>query len=224
MNIKILHLLSKPNTEREQRSQESIQQLNSFDGFKYVKIINPIHTSLPPKENCLRPDEVQMEPGYYKLTPAHYGNYLSHKDAILNYWDTDTDAVLIFECDAVINTDLNNFVQKIKQAYEINKQEDLLIWTFGPNYGFNETVKEDYIIISRFVECHAYMILKEKKDMFKQLFSKVKWDVIDLFFIHYLKDYKKGVFKGDPLCLQAQGYSFLDKKMSKENIIGIKKI
>ena len=52
-----------------------------------------------------------MIPGEYKLSPAHYGNYLAHKSAINTHLNDEYDAILFCECDAI-------FIKPIEEVYD----------------------------------------------------------------------------------------------------------
>jgi FkbM family methyltransferase len=223
LKILAVHLKTNPEEEREINSEKSIKLLEPY-GIEYISVVNKAYKDLPPRETCARPEDVQMEPGYYKLTPGHFGNFCAHKNGIIDNFTDDVDILLILECDAIITVDTEVFVQKIYQAYKHSKENNLVLWTFGPNYGFNIEEKSNYYIIDHFVECHNYMIIKESKQIIIDALINKPWDVFDLFIIDNLKKYNMGVFKGEPLSLQHSGISLLDKKMSYENIIGIKKI
>lgn len=222
IKVRAIHLKTNPNEERELQSEKNIKQLENY-GIEYIQIINNIYKGLPPKENCARPEDVQMEPGFYKLTPGHYGCYLAHKNGILSNFIDDIDILLIFECDAII-LDINLFIKKVYEAYENCIKDDLLMWTFGPNYGYNIEEKENYHIINHFIETHSYMIPKHSKQKFIDKFNNADWDTIDLFYANEFDKVPQGVFKGPPLSLQHEGFSLLDKKFSSENSLGIKKI
>ncbi len=224
MNIKVVHLLTRPNDEREQRSISSISQLGYFKGIEYIKTVNPVYKELPPKDNCARPGDISMEPGHMKLSPAHYGCFKSHKEGILNNFTSDLDGILIFECDALITIDIEDFIVKLNSAISISKEQKMLMWTFGPNYGHITEEHNDFYVINKFLEAHAYYIPVHSRAFMFDFLENTPWDVIDLMYAGNFTTYKMGVFKNKPLCLQAKGYSFLDKKFSMYNGLGLEKI
>ena len=58
--IKIVHLQTNRNDEREQKSRESLERVEDY-GWEYILHRNDPYRSLPPKHNCFRPDCVSME-------------------------------------------------------------------------------------------------------------------------------------------------------------------
>lgn len=83
LKIKIIHLLSLPNSEREQKSIQSISEMQKY-GFEYIQNINEPYDGKIDIKNCSRPNDISEEPGNYKLTKRHYGCYNAHKNGILN--------------------------------------------------------------------------------------------------------------------------------------------
>ncbi len=207
--ITALHILTDVDTEREIRSIQSLCRLEDF-GIDYKPIISRRYTELPPAENCQYPERISMEPGG-KLTPGHYGCYLGHRKAFEEGIKEESDFILIFECDCVIDVPYNDFIEKLKQAvYHLNKT-DLMWFSFGFHNNTNVTEKlSEYWIVDRFYGAHAYLIPKKSYGIFKELYETKKWNVADLFFAENLNQYKAGIFE-IPITKQAGGFSILDK-------------
>jgi glycosyltransferase involved in cell wall biosynthesis len=222
LKIKICHLLTQPDVEREQRSIESLKPLGNYLDIEYTQIINTPYTDLPPKDTCARPDDVSPEPGYYKLSPGHYGCWLAHSEAILNCPKEDNTVYLFFECDAILQLPTNEFVSKLYEAINIAKKHNYTFFSFAHNY----EVFNDYgthIDAGMFTDAHAYFIMGDKIDQVHNQIRNSKWDVWDLWMTNNFTNQPKGFFK-EPLVLQAKGYSLLDKKVSETNIKGDLKI
>ena len=220
--IKIFHLLSNPEEEREQRSIDSISKLGEFEGIEYTQVINKPYTDLPPKDTCNRPYDVQLEPGHYKLAPGHYGCFKAHTDAILSC-PVDNDTVyLFFECDALLLTTTEEFVNKLKESISLSKEYDYTFFSFAHNYElFNEY--ENHIDAGMFTDAHAYLIMGNKINRVHNVIKNAKWDAFDLWVTNNFREQPKGFYK-EPLVFQAKGYSLIDKKISETNIKGDKKI
>ncbi len=211
LNISAFHLLTKPEDEREQRSIESISRLANFD-INYQQCINQEYTELPPSENCKYPEKISLTPGG-KLTPAHYGCYLAHKSAFEQAVNTDSDVVLIFECDAVIDIPVEDFIEKVKTAYTILKETDLFMFSFGYHNNRISETRNGYLITGGMIGAQAYLIPKKSFAHLKKIYDTCKWDVTDLFFCENLADKKIGMFN-QPVVLQGAGYSLLDKAVT----------
>ena len=214
--VKIFHLLTQPDEEREQLSIESISKLGDYPDVEYTQIINEPYTELPPKENCLRPDDIQMEPGHYKLSPGHYGCYKAHADAILSCPKEENTVYLFFECDAILMGSTNEFIIKLKEAINISKEYNYTFFHFGDHYEvFNEY--KTHIDGGMFTETHAYLIMGSKIDRVHNVINNGKWDVTDLWITNNFNNEPKGFFKS-PITFQAEGYSYIEKKISGTNI------
>ena len=220
--VKIIHLLSKPNSEREQRSIESISKLGEFKDIEYTQVINKPNTDLLPIETCNRPNDVQPEPGYYKLSYGHYGCFKAHTDTIISCPKEDDVVYLFFECDALLLTDAKEFVNKLYEAVEISKDKKYTFFSFAHNYEvFNEY--ENHLDAGMFTDAHAYLIMGDKIDKVHNVIKDSKWDAFDLWVTNNFRNEPKGFFK-EPLVFQAKGYSLIDNKISETNIKGDKKV
>ena len=216
--VEIIHLLSQPNSEREQRSIESISKLGEFKDIKYTQVVNDPNTELLPIGTCNRPNDVQSEPGYYKLSYGHYGCFKAHTDAILSCSKEDDVVYLFFECDALLLIDTEEFVNKLYKAIEISKDKKYTFFSFAHNYEvFNEY--ENHLDAGMFTDAHAYLIMGDKIDKVHNVIKDSKWDAFDLWVTNNFRNEPKGFFK-EPLVFQAKGYSLIDNKLSKTNIKG----
>ena len=208
--VKIFHLLSQPDDEREQRSIASISELAKFEGMEYTQIINKPYTELPPIDTCARPEDVQLNPGHYKLSPGHYGCYKAHTDIISSLPKDENTTYLFFECDAILTTTPKEYYNKLKEAIEISKEHNYTFFSFAYNYGiYNEY--ENHIDGNKIIETHSYFIMGDKIDRVQKTILNSKWDTIDLWITNNFQGELKGFYR-EPLVLQASGYSLLDQK------------
>ena len=220
--VKIIHLLSQPNSKREQRSIESISKLGEFKDIEYTQVINKPNTDLLPIETCNRPNDVQSDPGYYKLSYGHYGCFKAHTDAIMSCPKENNVVYLFFECDALLLTDTEEFVNKLYEAIEISKDKKYTFFSFAHNYEvFNEY--ENHLDAGMFTDAHSYLIMGDKINRVHNVIKDSKWDAFDLWVTNNFRNEPKGFFK-EPLVFQAKGYSLIDNKISETNIKGDKKI
>ena len=207
--ISAYHMLTDIDTDREVSSMISLIQLKRY-GISYKSCINKRYTELPPIETCEYPEKVNMEPGG-KLTPGHYGCYLAHKGAFYEGINSDSDYILIFECDCVIDIPYVEFMDKINLACDILDKTDLLMFSFGFHNGIHILEQNpDYWVVNKFYGAHAYLIPKKSFGIIKDMYETCKWNVTDLLFVEKLDQYKTGIFETPPT-KQAAGYSILDK-------------
>jgi GR25 family glycosyltransferase involved in LPS biosynthesis len=187
----------------------SLTKLEEYE-ISYNYHISKRYVDLPPVETCEYPDRVSMEPGG-KLTPGHYGCYLGHKSAFYKGIQSDSDYILIFECDCVIDIDMDKFIKKVDLACDILNRTDLLMFSLGFHNNVHIIEKnEDYWVVNKFYGAHAYLIPRKSFDIIKNMYENNKWNVTDLLFVENLDQYKTGIFE-TPITKQSAGYSILDK-------------
>lgn len=213
--ISAYHMLTDIDSDREISSLISLSKLSDW-GIDYQTCINKRYTKLPPSENCEYPDKISMEPGG-KLTPGHYGCYLAHKSAFYQGVQSDSDFILIFECDAVIDVDYKEFIEKLNFACKVlDTNEELLMFSFGYHNNTNIVDKKDnYWVVNKFYGAHAYLIPKRSFTVIDNMYQTCKWNVTDLLFAEKLDMYKTGIFE-TPITKQAAGLSILDKVYHEE--------
>jgi GR25 family glycosyltransferase involved in LPS biosynthesis len=199
--IKIVHLLSEPSTERERRSKESVSALP----FERIEIINPRWTGeTPPSRPC--------EERQFTLTPAHYGCWKAHTDAITEHLK-DIDALLVCECDCLIAVPPAEMAHRINRALEVCREGNLTAFTFGFRHNGQtvDRVGEDVIVISQWIGTECYLVPIESRDTFMEMFSH-PWDAYDITLTHHLYDQWRlriGTFADRPVAIQANGVSLI---------------
>jgi len=212
--IKIVHMLVDKSGEREKKSIKHLKKLSEYSGWEYVERVNSLQTELPPKRNCARPNDVQLEPGDYKLTPAHYGNYVAHKEAIDAHLNEGIDAILFCECDAIFIKPVHEVYRTIMDRLDDMIQHDLYFMNFGkriPDWSYDEY--EHFGITDRMSEAHCYLLSTniDRRVFFREKFHSSKWDTYDLWLNdNIFNDEKCGIVK-TPLSIQCSGNSYLDK-------------
>ncbi len=160
--------------------------------------------------------------GNYLLGPGHYGCYLAHKKGITEYFDEKTDAILLNECDSILQFSPREMSEKITEAYKMCMKYDLAYVSFGKqivNYP-HENVEGDLFVTDRLSEAHCILIPRSKFEYFRNKFETSPWDVSDLWYNNYTTDYKKGIFSR-PYSLQHAGVSNIDNKFKDGHIIEV---
>ncbi len=208
MKFRAVHLLTNPKDPREQRSIAEVSALIRH-GVEYFSIINPVYDGeLPPAR--------EANDRGFDLKPAHYGCWLAHSGAILNYngFYEGIDGLLVFECDALFVESPENFYWRAVRALEACEQGNLVCFTFGPKHASKtvDTVGDDVIVISQFIETHAYLIPAKSLALFSDIFAK-PWDAVDYVYTIYLYDRANeriGTFKHRAMSVQGDGVSLID--------------
>jgi hypothetical protein len=227
--IKLVHLQTTNNDEREILSRESVQQVIPH-GINYVLHTNELYTSLPPSHNCVRPHNVRMDqydesdPEYGNaLTPAHYGCFDSFKNGILSEFDNDLDFLMVCEGDCLIEVPINEFIEKVKQACEIINQEDIRYFSFGDiktlDFGWHQSLVVREIpnqnllfICDKIIGLQCILFPAKSREFLKDKLRNHKWDCADTFFniIFGENSLNMGILN-KRITTQADGVSLIDK-------------
>jgi FkbM family methyltransferase len=227
--IKLLHLQTTVNDDREKISRAHLSQLSKY-GIEYVVHTNPIYTSLPPSHNCLRPEcvsmnlftDVETNQKGSALTPAHYGCFESFKNGILSEFSDDTDFLIVCEGDCILEVEASEFFRKLTQVCEIVEKEKIDYFSFGDVDTLEEGWRQSNIvseipnqnllfITDKIIGLQCIMFPKHiKKFLFSNLLTS-KWDASDIYFNVIFSDRKKGILY-DRLTSQCDGVSFIDSQ------------
>jgi glycosyltransferase involved in cell wall biosynthesis len=222
--IKLVHIQTTLNDEREQASRASLEQVKSH-GWEYILQLNVPYADLPPKYNCIRPDCVSMElfdeariQQYgTALTPAHYGCYQAFKNAILTEFH-DCDFLMVCEGDCIIETDVHFFVQKVEECAHLLGPNNIEFMSFGdkdtlehgwPQSPVIEEVNDVMYITNHVIGLQCIMfpakIAKELKDTVRTH----PWDAADMYFNYIFAGRKMGILH-NRITTQADGFSLID--------------
>jgi hypothetical protein len=226
--IKLVHIQTTLNDEREQLSRASLEQVRDY-GWEYIIHTNIPYTSLPPKHNCNRPQAVSMElfdeatvrERSTALTPAHYGCYEAFKNAILSEMH-DCDYLIVCEGDCLIEGDVGNFIHKVEKCALLLEENNIGFMSFGdkdtlefawPQSPVVREVNEDMYVTNHLIGMQCIMFPKFVKKGLKDKLRTHAWDAADMYFneIFYGSGYDMGIVH-KRLTTQADGYSLIDQQ------------
>jgi glycosyltransferase involved in cell wall biosynthesis len=225
--IKLIHLQTTNNDEREQISREQLSQLKNY-GIEYVLHQNQPYKSLPPSHNCSRPDCVSMtkfEEGHplqgQALTPPHYGCFTSFRDGIISEFDKDLDFLIVCEGDCLLEVPHQEFVDKVYQACGIVKQNSIDYFSFGDTHTLEEGwfvsgVVEEIpnqdlaFITNKIIGIQCIMFPQSTREFLVKNLLTHPWDAADLYFNIIFNNKKMGILK-NRITTQVDGYSLIDK-------------
>ena len=231
--IKLVHIQTTLNDERERRSRESLQEVEKY-GIEYILHTNQPYQDLPPKFNCLRPQCVSLElfdsDTVHKLgtalTPAHYGCYESFKNAIVNEFE-DCDFLIVCEGDCILEVSAQEFCNLAFKAASLFDSNNIGFFSFGDTHTLEhgwlqspviqEIPNQDLLFITNhLIGIQSIMFPKFVKKWLKENLRLHKWDAADIYFNTIFKKspYKMGIVK-KRLTTQADGYSLIDKQQKK---------
>lgn len=203
MKIKVVHLLSEPQSDREIRSRASVSPLGQH-GFEYIPIINPRWTGETPPRVGMDSDD--------HYTPGRYGCWKAHRDAITEHL-VDVDALLVCEADCIFVEPIYKIASRIEDAYQSCLKGNLTAFTLGYRHAGKtiDRVNDRVIVIDQWIGTECYLVPIASRPVFDDLFSK-QWDAYDLLLTHHLLDQQKrriGTFADRPVAVQGNGQSLI---------------
>lgn len=218
--IRIVHLVTEPDTNpKELRSAHSLKDFaNAFDNIEYHQKINEIYRELPPADTCNRPNDVAPEPGYFKLSPGHYGCFLAHKNGVTLPDNDRYDFILVFEGDVIIDAPYQELYDNLIRWSQLAKEENVDMVGFG-NYcaeRYNGEREDLMLNLSIFAPAQSYLINREKLPTFVEKFETCKWDAFDLWMTKVAGLH--GAMANKIYTKHLPGYSIVDRKdKNKDN-------
>ena len=228
--IKLVHIQTTINDEREKASRESLQNVTQY-GIEYILHTNEPYKDLPPKHNCQRPQCVSMElfddDTVHKLgtalTPPHYGCYEAFKNAILSEFN-DCDFLIVCEGDCLIEVPIEDFTNKVFEACRIVEDNNIGYFSFGDTrtleHGWlqspmiQEVANQNLLFVTNhIIGLQCIMFPKFIDKWLKEKLRKEKWDASDMYFNYIFRHspYKMGIVK-QRLTTQVNGFSLIDKQ------------
>lgn len=243
MKIKIVHLLINTdqnidNIDEKKWSELKYKQHQSTDYFnvvsqwfyKYTRVYNNQFIGPPPFETCNMPECYVSDPSMKPISGAwlssgHYGAFMAHRDAILNEFNDDLDALIIVEGDVVGVNEPHIFVENIKKAFNFAKNENASFLTFA-NTPFGEGSDAankiipcgDYDRIDHFLCCNCYMIMKKERNQIQNKLKDAKWMAFDVW-LYWNYDRRVPIFRTHlPLAYENPGFSLIDFETKESNI------
>lgn len=232
--IKLVHLQTTLNDEREQKSFKQLREVKDFE-WEYKLYTNQLYKELPPKDNCLRPDCVSLDLFDEEtanrlgtaLTPPHYGCYLAFKNGIIESLDSDYDYLMICEGDCKLEVPIDEFVRNTHEICKIVDGTDIGYVSLGDSktleHGWlqspivEEIPNQDLIYITDHIiglQCIMF-----PKRVIKWLIYKLEnepWDAADIIMNHifYNSQHKMAIVH-KRLTTQFDGFSLIDKTEKK---------
>jgi GR25 family glycosyltransferase involved in LPS biosynthesis len=189
--VQLIHLRTDISAAREIESATSLQQL-TVRGIDYVERINPRSTHIPAsvRSFCRRPADIvdSNTPGYMKITPAAWGCYAAHRDALYAL-SSDHDYTLICECDAGLAVPLSEFCWIVEEAIQRMERD--------PVYFVNLTIHPSSIVEEEELPyddlfTHSwyqilttgYLVPNHRRDWFWARIRDSEWDSADMWYNH----------------------------------------
>ena len=225
--IKVVHIQTTRDDEREQLSRESIQRVKDY-GWEYILHQNHPYKSLPPAHTCLRPECVSMELFDDEtanrvgtaLTPAHYGCFEAFKLAVLTEFH-ECDFLMVCEGDCLIESDIKEFITVVETSCQTILDYCIGYMSFGDKalleQGWVQSnvardINETMYITDKIIGIQCIMFPVGAASYLKEQFRTEKWDAADYFFNRVFQNspWELGIVH-NRLTTQADGFSLIDQ-------------
>ena len=231
--IKLVHLQTTINDEREQKSREELEKVQAYD-WEYINYTNVPFTQLPPNDNCQRPecvslhlfDEETVNERGTALTPHHFGCFQAFQYGISENIQ-DVDFLIVCEGDCKLEVPLEEFINKVESVCNIIQDTDIGYVSFGDKatleHGWLQSPKiedvpnQDLIYITNhIIGLQCIMFPRKALGFLASKFLNEKWDAADIFLnsIFYGSEYKMAIVE-KRLTTQYDGYSLIDQTEKK---------
>jgi len=223
--VRVVHLVTNPNSPREKESIGQLKQLEQY-GIEYTQHNNEPYTKKPPVETCMNPEKVTETFGDARLSPAHYGCYLAHKNGILGEFTNDIDFLIVAEADCKIEVPLQDFVDMVYKVGSVMERKDITYFSFGDKYNIEDKFFDspktgdlgvDFMYETNNIICaQCIMFKKQDRDYLINALQKENWQVSDLWYnLVFQKDKKKFGILEERMTTQIDGFSLLDQRDKK---------
>lgn len=220
MNLKLVHILNKLDGERETKSIESLSKLKNY-GVNYTQQLTPLYEGEDYK--------LPTESGIVHQGKGHYGLYLNYKKAIKENFSEDLDALIICECDCVLNIPYEIFIDEIKKTLDFCNKYNVYQFSWGDRKIddieqsdiFNVDINyPNYCVVNKIIQSHFIILTKQSRNFYLNTIEKIKWDAADIWLneLIYSEFSEPGrqatVFNN--FAYQCNGISLLDNVMKGE--------
>ena len=232
--IKLVHLQTTLNNEKEQKSREQLQKVADH-GWEYILHTNIPYADLPPKHNCQRPDcvsyELFDEPTIQRigtaLTKSHFGCYESFKNAILSEFDSEYDFLMLCEGDCKIEIPIEDFIARVESTCPTIVENNIGYISYGDKatleHGWlqspvvREISNQNLIYITNhIIGLQCIMFPRMVRKWLKEKLRTEKYDAADMYFnsIFVNSPYKMAILH-NRITTQFDGYSLIDRTDKK---------
>lgn len=231
--IKLVHLQTTINDEREQKSRAELEKVQAYD-WEYINYANVPFTELPPHDNCQRPecvslhlfDEETIQRLGTALCPEHFGCYQAFCSAILDNME-QTEYLIICEGDCKLEVPMEEFINSVEKVCSTIKDTDIGYVSFGDKatleHGWLQSPKiedipnQDLIYITNhIIGLQCIMFPRKVLPFLAAKILSEKWDAADMYFnlIFANSRYKMAIVE-KRLTSQYDGYSLIDQTEKK---------
>jgi autotransporter strand-loop-strand O-heptosyltransferase len=209
--IKMVHLLTRPDDERERASVQSLSELKSF-GIDYIQHVNEPCTEYPIDKPPINSHAIKK--------PGYYGAYTSFRKAIETEFSENIDFFMICECDCVLTVSHNEFMTALMNVCNTIDKNDIYYFSLGPN-GENgmmwssklEELDDFSYITNKIILAHCIIFPKRARKFLLSRCNEIGWDSPDIWLNHVFMNQRKIGIVNKPLAVQHEGMSLIDLEL-----------
>ena len=219
--IKIVHLLNSLTGDREIKSINSLSKLRNY-GIDYTQQLTPLYDGDEWKQKTPLTN--------YPHGKGHYGLYQSFTKAIIENFTEDLDALIICECDSILNISYDNFIDEINNTLNFCNKYGIYHFSWGGNtlngVQQGDVIKIDhdypnYCIVNKIILAHFTILTKESRNFYINKVKTLSWDSFDLWLNEAIysefNNPGKQATTFKPLAYQVEGLSLLDNFIKNTN-------
>lgn len=212
--LKLVHILNSLDGERETKSINSLSELKNY-GVSYIQQLTPLYEGdnwylVPPLTN-------------YPHNKGHYGLYESFKKAIKDNFTDDIDALIICECDCILDIPYDCFQYEMEKTLNFCNKNNIYQFSWGgifvDNIQQGEVYKVDdvypnYCIVNKIIMAHFTILTKQSRNFYLSKIDNIGWDSADIWLNELI--YSEFVDPGkqatvfNRLAYQCEGMSLLE--------------
>lgn len=181
MKIKLVHLLTDTEADREKASIKSLYPLKEH-GIEYVPHVNEIYRG---------DGHIKNRPIYDgNHGPGHYGLFQSFKKAIEQEFTEDLDGIIICECDCIIAVPHIRFAEMSKEAVTVCREHLINYVSFGspssPEGIVWSPIIEDhssylsFYLTDKIIMTHCIMFPRHTREYLLRQLRSGTWDGLDI--------------------------------------------
>jgi len=215
MKIKLVHILTETSHEREIESMKSLSPLGEM-GVEYIPQINERYVGEEYKTH------LPIYDGNHG--PGHYGAFQSFRKAVVENFTEDVDAFVVCECDCVLKVDHQNFIDLVKEANKLCKDNLVNYVSFGSAYSggtlFSPVLDDstrfgNFYLTDKIIMTHCIMFPRHSREYLLNHLTRMTWDALDIWLNFIFRTAtnpppKRFAILREPAAIQYEGISLLD--------------
>lgn len=213
--IRLVHILTETDTPREQASIASLSPLSNF-GVEYVQQINQRYVG-----DDWKSTKALCQNEFTNHGPGHYGAFQSFKKAMLENFDDDLDALILCECDCVLEVTPEDFMKTVSRAIEFCNKHEIRYFSLGSRFVngiLQSPVSEvdsdftEFYITPKIILAHCVILHRCGREFYLDRLGENNWDSPDLWFneINWLHGYSRFGISFERSAFQHEGHSLID--------------